>query len=223
MMKSAWEYTKSKSKYHFDNKKIDPLFDTVNVLGNITPCWQTELDDIITQSRAATWRTRGKDFTKGRPEEELASEDYDLEIAGYGKDYVISNLTYELTPTMQRIGDLFALEDNIPRVHVQLPGQVWNIHIDKLQKWCPEDPDRIIRIFVQLTDWEQGQFWNFGNYMYSGWAAGDVTTFDWQNVPHSTANASNHPRITLQFTGLITDQTEKFLQELKSVNSYTVS
>lgn len=126
-MKSAWEYTKSKSKYHFDNKKIDPNFDTVNLLGNITPCWQTELDDIITQSRAATWRTRGKDFTSDRPEEELASEDYDLEIAGYGKDYVISNLTYKLTPTMQHISDLFALEDTIPRVHVQLPGQVWNI------------------------------------------------------------------------------------------------
>lgn len=214
-MKSAWEYTKSKSKYHFDNKKIDPNFDTVNLLGNITPCWQTELDDIITQSRAATWRTRGKDFTSDRPEEELASEDYDLEIAGYGKDYVISNLTYKLTPTMQHISDLFALEDTIPRVHVQLPGQVWNIHIDKLQKWCPEDPNRIIRIFVQLTDWNQGQFWNFGNYMYSNWSAGDVITFDWQNVPHSTANASNHPRVTLQITGVITDKTTEYLKWLK--------
>jgi hypothetical protein len=42
-----------------------------------------------------------------------------------------------------------------------------------------------------------------------------VTTFDWQNVPHSTANAGFHPRVTLQITGIITDKTKQFLKELK--------
>jgi hypothetical protein len=217
-MISAWEATKEKSKYHFDNNKIDPKYDTVNVLGNITPNWQDDLFKIIEASRAATWRTRGKDFTKGRPEEELAAEDYDMEKGGYGKDYKISNLSYELPQSLQYISELFGLEDNIPRLHVQIPGQVWNLHIDKLQKWCPDDPDRIVRIFIQLTDWQQGQFWNYGNYMYSGWRAGDVTTFDWQNVPHSTANASYEPRVTLQLTGLVTDCTREFLHTLKSRN-----
>jgi hypothetical protein len=105
---------------------------------------------------------------------------------------------------------------------VQIPGQVWNIHIDKLQKWCPEDPDRIVRIFIQLTDWQQGQFWNYGNYMYSGWSAGDVTTFDWQNVPHATANASYDPRVTLQLTGLVTDKTREFLRALGSKSPYAI-
>jgi hypothetical protein len=219
-MKSAWEFTKERSKYHFDNQLIDPKYDTVNVLGNIAPTWQAELADIISQSRAATWRTRGKDFTKGRPEEELAAEDYDLEIAGYGKDYEISNLSYELPKSLEYISNWFGLEDNVPRIHVQIPGQVWNLHIDKLQKWCPEDPDRIVRIFIQLTDWEQGQFWSYGNYNYSGWRAGDVTTFDWQNVPHSTANASNHARVTLQLTGLETEKTRDFLRQLRSKSPY---
>lgn len=223
MIKSAWEMTKQKSRYHFDTKKIDPKFDSVNYLGNFLPCWQNEIATIIEESRQATWRTRGKDFTKGRPESELAAEDYDLDQAGYGKDYVISNLSYELSPLLQRISDLFALENNIPRMHVQMPGQVWNIHIDKLEKWCPEDPSRITRIFIQLTDWQQGQFWNYGNYNYSGWSAGDVTTFDWINVPHATANASYEPRITLQLTGLVTDQTRDFLRILRSRSPYQIS
>jgi hypothetical protein len=221
-MKSAWEFTKERSKYHFDNQLMDPKYDAVTVLGNILPTWQAELASIIAESRAATWRTRGKDFTKGRPEEELAAEDYDLEIAGYGKDYEISNLSYELPKSLEYISNWFGLEDNIPRIHVQIPGQVWNLHIDKLQKWCPENPDRIIRIFIQLTDWEQGQFWSYGNYMYSGWSAGDVTTFDWQNVPHSTANASNHARVTLQLTGLETETTRNFLRQLRSRSPYSL-
>lgn len=220
MIKSAWEMTRQKSSYHFDTKKMDPKYDTVNVLGNILPCWQNELAEIIAQSRAATWRTRGKDFIAGRPASELDAEDYDMEQAGYGKDYKISNLSYELSPLLQRISNLFGLDDNLPRLHVQMPGQVWNIHIDKLEKWCPEDPSRITRIFIQLTDWQQGQFWNYGNYMYSGWSAGDVTTFDWINVPHATANASYEPRVTLQLTGLITDQTREFLRKLGSQSPY---
>jgi len=220
---SAWEMTKEKSRYHFDNNKIDPAFDSVTNLGNFVPCWQEEIQDIITQSRDATWRTRGKDFTKGRPASELDAEDYDMDQAGYGKDYVLSKLSYELTPRLERISNLFGLDDNIPRLHVQMPGQVWNLHIDKLEKWCPEDPSRITRIFIALTDWQQGQFWNYGNYNYSGWSAGDVTTFDWINVPHATANASFEPRITMQITGLITDQTREFLRVLRSKSPYQLS
>lgn len=220
---SAWEMTKLKSRYHFDNSKIDPAFDSVTTLGQFVNCWQEEIKDIVAQSRDATWRTRGKDFTKGRPATELDAEDYDMDRAGYGKDYVLSKLSYELTPRLQRISDLFGLEDNIPRLHVQMPGQMWNIHIDKLEKWCPEDPSRITRIFIQLTDWQQGQFWNYGNYNYTGWSAGDVTTFDWINVPHATANASFEPRITMQITGLITDRTREFLRILRSKSPYQLS
>jgi hypothetical protein len=103
------------------------------------------------------------------------------------------------------------------RIHVQRPGEVWNLHIDKLQKWCPEDPGRIMRVMIQLTDWQPGQFWAYGNYHYKQWRAGDVTTFDWANVPHSTANAGHYPRVTFQITGVRTDTTDKFLEELKDL------
>ncbi len=137
-----------------------------------------------------------------RRSEEYDQEEYDLERIGMPKDYVVTNLNYELNPELQRIADSFDLDKTMARLHVQWPGQVWNLHMDKLEKWMPEDPTRVERYFIQLTDWQQGHFWSFGNYTWSGWRAGDVVTFDWLNVPHSTANAGHTPRVTLQVTGV---------------------
>jgi hypothetical protein len=213
-MKSSWDETKKRSRYHFDSTRFDPDQDRVVRLGFIEPCWNAELTDIVANSRSATWRTRGA-VGKTRPESELAAEDYDLEREGYGADYVITNLNWSIPPALQEIADRFALEDSMARIHVQLPGQVWNLHLDKLEKWCPENPNSVLRIQIQLTAWEPGQFWSYGNYCHSLWQAGDVTTFDWQNIPHATANASHHPRVTLQVTGIRTPATDAYLQMIK--------
>jgi hypothetical protein len=86
--------------------------------------------------------------------------------------------------------------------------------MDKLEKWNKEDPSTVSRYMIQLTDWQPGHFWSYGNYLFTGWTAGDVTTFDWQNVPHSTANAGHSPRVTLQVTGIRTARTQEFLKTL---------
>lgn len=213
-MLSNWEETKKRSKYHFDKFKLDPLQDKVTLLGKIVTDFKPELTDIIKHAQPATWRTRGK-VGKTRPEEELASEDYDLEKFGYGKDHQITHLNWEIPEKLQRISELFGLKDCMDRIHVQMPGEVWNLHLDKLEKWCPEEPWRVMRLQVQLTDWEPGHFWSYGNYMHQFWRAGDVTTFDWQNIPHATANAGHNPRVTFQMTGIVTEQTTDFINRLK--------
>ena len=221
-MKSSWDETKKRTRYHYDNKKIDLLYDTVTNLGNFVPCWQQELDKIIKKSKSATWRTRGQ-AGKSRPEEELVAEEYDLERAGYGKNYKITNLNWDIPPVLQRISDLFGLDDAMTRIHVQVPGQVWNLHLDKLEKWAPNNPDSVLRVQIQLTDWAPGQFWSYGNYHHSMWSAGDVTTFNWQHVPHATANAGLEPRVTLQVTGVQTERTRDFLRVLRSRSPYQLS
>ena len=218
-MLSNWEETKKRSKYHFDNFKIDPQVDKVTNLGKIVTDFKPELIDIIKNAKPATWRTRGK-VGKSRPEEELASEDYDLEKFGYGKDYTITHLNWNVPDKLKRISNLFGLEDCMERIHVQMPGEVWNLHLDKLEKWCPSDPIRVMRIQIQLTDWEPGHFWSYGNYIHSHWRAGDVTTFDWQNIPHSTANAGHNPRVTLQLTGIVTSTTNEFINRLKRFGTH---
>lgn len=216
-MNSSWDETKKRSKYHFDPTRFDPEQDRVITLGYVVPTWLSELDTIVDNSNPATWRTRGK-VGKLRPEEELAAEDYDLEREGYGRDHIVSNLNWDIPTSLQAVADQFALDDAMVRIHVQLPGQVWNYHLDKLEKWLPSDPSRVLRVQVQLTDWLPGQFWNYGNYQHSQWRAGDVTTFDWQNIPHATANASHGPRVTLQVTGIKTAATDAYLKTINTTD-----
>jgi len=219
-MNSSWEITRQRSTYHFDPFRFDPDQDKITVLGNISPFWQTELDNIIELAQPKTWRTRGKGAD--RPAEEYDQEDYDLEQFGYGKDHVVSDLTWDVPETFNKLLVWFGMDNAKMRLHVQQPGQVWNLHLDKLEKWNPADPSQVMRIMIALTDYEPGHFFSYGNYLHTGWRAGDVHTFDWQNIPHSTANAGHGPRITLQMTGVVTDRTREFLRQLGSRSPFTL-
>lgn len=215
-MISSWDRTRAKSTYHFDPRRVDQRNDVVTTLGRIEPTWTQDLEAIVAGSRPATWETRGyKGQDKPIPRPDLAEEEYDLERVGADPKMTITHLNWELPPSLQAVSDSFALADTMNRIHVQCPGELWNLHIDKLEKWCPEDPSKVMRIFIQLTDWQPGQFWEFGNYHWNQWQAGDVICFDWANMPHCTANAGHHPRVTLQITGVITDQTRQFLETIQ--------
>lgn len=217
-MNSSWELTKQRSTYHFDNFRLDPDVDKVTFLGNILPFWSSELDEIMKLAQPKTWRNRGQGAD--RDSKEYDQEDYDLEQQGYGKDYIVSDLTWDVPETFNKIGIWFGMDNSKMRLHVQRPGQMWNLHLDKLEKWYPEDPSKVMRVMIALNDWEPGHFFSYGNYVHTQWRAGDVTTFDWQNIPHSTANAGHVPRATIQLTGVVTDRTREFLRALRSKSPY---
>jgi hypothetical protein len=214
-MKSNWEIAKQRSTYHFKSGRKDNPMDVMTYLGHITPTWDNDIENIISGAKPATWATRGyKGEGIEAPPEELAQEEYDLVENGMSKDLPITHLNWQLPESLQKISDAFGLDKCMNRIHIQQPGEVWNLHIDKLYKWAPEAPDSIMRVMIQLTDWAPGQFWEYGNYHYNQWRAGDVTTFVWANIPHSTANAGYTPRVTFQLTGIKTDKTYDFLANL---------
>ena len=214
-MISNWQTSRARSTYHFDAKQIDPPASVMTYLGYIEPTWTNDLKYIVDLAQPATWATRGyKGEGIAAPSEDLAAEEYDLVSHGMSPDLPISHLNWRIPESLQRLSDAFALADCMDRIHVQQPGEVWNLHIDKLQKWDPDHPEQVMRIMIQLTDWQPGQFWQYGNYNYSQWRAGDVTTFDWANIPHSTANAGFDPRATLQLTGIRTAATMDYLAAL---------
>ena len=214
-MKSNWEISRARSSYHFDPTRTDQPESVMTYLGHVEPTWAHDLKDIVDNARPATWATRGyKGEGIEAPPEELEKEEYDLTANGMPADLPISHLTWRIPESLQRISDAFALEHCMNRIHVQRPGEIWNLHIDKLQKWDPDHPEMIMRIMIQLTDWQPGQFWAYGNYNYNQWRAGDVTTFDWANIPHCTANAGFDPRATFQLTGIRTAATMDYLAAL---------
>ena len=215
-MKSNWEVSKARSDYHFNPGIRDNPMDVFTELGHITPTWANDLPAIIANAKPATWATRGyKGEGIEAPLEELAMEEYDLTSNGMSKDLPITHLNWRLPDSLQKISDSFGLDKCMNRIHVQMPGEVWNLHIDKLYKWAPDNPSSVMRIMIQLTDWQNGQFWEYGNHHYNQWRAGDVTSFDWVNMPHCTANAGFNPRVTFQLTGIRTAKTDEMLRSLK--------
>ena len=216
-MTSNWDTLKAKSDYHFDPMVQDRQSDMITYLGHVIPDneWRQAVTDIIAGARPATWATRGYKGPNGiAPPADIAAEEYDLVRAGMSKDLPITHLNWTIPPCLKRLSDRFGLSDCMERIHVQMPGEMWSLHIDKLNKWNPDDPNSVIRIFIALTDWQPGQFWQYGNYNYSQWQAGEITTFDWKNIPHCTANAGFHPRVTFQLTGVRTAKTQEMLDWL---------
>ncbi len=218
-MKSNWEIQKSKSSYHFDNFKIDPEYDCINKIGQFVGDWSDELNEVIKLAQPVTWRTRSED---GKPNKLIDAEEYDLIAAGANADMVIANFSYNLAPVFKEMCDKIGLSKRTDRIHVQWPGQVFTKHIDKLEKVNPSDPSKVMRIMIQLTDWDQGHFAHYGNYTYSHWRAGEIHTFDWKNVPHSSANAGLTPRVSLLTTGIVTSDTIKFLEQAKIKNEIPI-
>ena len=215
-MRSSWDETVAKSNYHFDAKVIDEPNNVLTRLGRVSNTWENDLQKIIDNSRPATWSSRGyKGEGIPNPTVDLLAEEYDIERIGADPKMIITNLNWDIPNSLHLLAEQFSLDDCMERIHIQWPGQVWNRHIDKLEKWSPNNPSQVMRIFIQLTDWQPGQFWEYGNYHWNQWNAGDVSTFDWANIPHCTANAGHHPRVTFQITGTKTEKTIQFLESLR--------
>jgi hypothetical protein len=224
-MKSNLDNLKKRSNYHFDPFKTDPAYDTMKYVGRFEGDWSKELEETIKRSKTVTLRTRNPDdksvYTNQGTSVDIVAEEYDVDRAGGDPDHPIVNLDYELLPIFQKMADTFKLvpgEREIQsRVHVQHQGQVWPLHIDKVQRWKPDDIDSIFRFFVMLEDWQPGHFMQFGNHFLSGYRAGEIYTFDWYNVPHCTANAGLGPRSNLLITGVASEETLKLLAKPNNV------
>ena len=209
-MKSNWEELKTKSKYHFNKWHKDT--DCIEHLGRFTGSWQTELQEVINDTKPLNWSNRREGT--GRPDGDVQAEENDLIEAGADPKMTIYRGLKNFTkcPTLQRMTDFFALEPVKSKLHIQFTGEVLNMHIDKLYD-LDADPKNVARIMIMLQDWEPGQFLMYGNQMFDRWRTGDIHKFDWQNIPHATANASNKPRPMLVVTGVMSDTTRKILSK----------
>jgi hypothetical protein len=179
-------------------------------IGKFTGDWTTALERTIEKSNEITWRTRNP-IDNPNGSEDIEAEELDLINTGASPDLVLTNLDYAIEPIFQRMTDALHLlpgddRDVQRRVHVQMPGQVWNLHVDKLEKWNKAEPTSVYRFMVMLNDWEPGHFIQYGNFVHTQYRAGEIYSFDWFNSPHCTANAGRVPRSTLLVTGVATPE-----------------
>jgi hypothetical protein len=220
---SSWQWCVDHSNYHFDNRRVEKTGEWFQVLGRFVGNWADEVQQA--HGRPITWATRkfysNNDDTVSPM---LEQEQNDLRNTGAPVDLQLTDAVFDISsfPTLTKMSNYFGIEDAKIRMHYQQPGQMFNLHIDKLQERCPDDPERVIRMSVMLTDWEPGQFYLYGTTTYTRWRAGDVHIFDWANVPHATANASRSMRPVLQVTGLKTPKTREMLKLAGPLVTYPV-
>lgn len=216
---SSWGWTRERSRYHFDYTRQDQPGEWYFPLGRFANDFHGDVAAALAREKTAiTWATRKYSPYYDRPDgtrvqsEMIEQEENDLREAGYSVDLPLTDVVEaaEIGPELTRMYEYFGLIDPWVRLHIQQPGQMFNLHIDKLYGKS-DNPDDTARIVVNLADWEPGQFYQYGTYTVSHWRAGDVHTFDWSNVPHATANASRSMRPTLIMTGTKSDRTREIL------------
>lgn len=101
--------------------------------------------------------------------------------------------------------------------HIQRPGQMLMYHYDLyyaiIRDVDPElawKPEKLRRFTIFMEDWKPGHVWIVGNTTYSHWKAGEVITWNWQDMPHGTANLHHHNRYSLHLTGYMTESSFNF-------------
>tara|TARA_B100001057_G_scaffold229396_1_gene229696 strand:+ start:9812 stop:10603 length:792 start_codon:yes stop_codon:yes gene_type:complete len=214
--KGNWQICKERSTYHFDPFDYNAPADRMRYVGKFTGDWTEELNTAIANAKSVSWRTRDpRDNPRGSTSGTDGIDKTELDIirAGGKPDLEITSLEYvETYPSFQKMTDeLHLLDGDRPlqsRIHVQMPGQTWTAHVDKLEKWCHEDPDKVYRFMIFLHDYEFGHFVQYGNEILTKYRAGEIYTWDHRNVPHCTANAGVTPRATMIVTGIGTSETE---------------
>jgi hypothetical protein len=204
---SNWEAGKTQSNYHFSWDRHELAGYDYRWVGRITAGWYKELEDIKQKAKPKTWSTRGKEYHPEHPD--LVAEENDLTNAGMSKDAVIFRKHFEFEGIWKQVIDAFGMDNTKQAFHIQYPGEMLNLHIDK-QYEMNEDASKIARFFIFLEDWKPGQFMQMGT-SYMQWRRGDVVWFDWRNMPHASANAGWEPRCLIQLTGTITRKTEEIL------------
>jgi hypothetical protein len=207
---SKWEYTKAVSQWHFDkSRRNEPDY---KVFLKVRGDWQAALNELNYEIQVST----ANYGFKGTDHDYIIESDF-LEW-GYPKNMLQYDRTYAVPERFQKIAQQLQLKHADVRIHRQRPGMVGPIHIDTfcshpaMEKDPSLDVGLLRRFVIQLTPWDWGHFWQFGNQTWSHWQPGDVAYFESRDVLHSTANAGKQARVTMIVTGWMTDETIRMIE-----------
>jgi hypothetical protein len=210
MSTSNWQAGVNQSDYHFDWHRHELAGHDYKWLARFQGNWDNELEQVKELAQPKTWGTRGKQYHPSHPD--LVAEENDLKAAGMSNDTVIFRKHFEFDGIWQRMIDELGLVNSKQAFHIQYPGEMLNLHIDK-QYEMNSDPRKVARFFIFLEDWKPGHFLQMGT-SFVQWRRGDLVWFDWPNMPHASANAGWEPRCLIQITGTVTSKTKDVMSGL---------
>ena len=144
-----------------------------------------------------------------------------LESHGLGRATHITDVESDNYPELHAWANSLGLENVKCIIRTHLPGTVLVSHCDKsaslFENYHTDVSDLpfnhiiktpegyyIVFILVALNDWESGHMFSFEDQLWS-FKKGQVLTFDWSNIRHSTANAGWSRRHLVRVCGITKD------------------
>jgi len=216
---TRWDFSKSRSNYHFDptiNEDDAPHHKLVGrVEGDLIGEFNRQLEKFPSEANGFLNRLK----VQANHEKPPFTAEYDraeLEFLKLDPNHTFFyNLSSRDNPVLDKICDSFKFKRVHSSFHIQKPGGMFPYHIDEIpgfkdgqeNHWLDTDPKWMARIEVQVFDWQPGHVWAVGNTYWKQWKSGDMVWHDWRNTPHGTCNFGRTDRVTLQITGLCSQET----------------
>ena len=223
---SRWEFTKSKSTWHFDPSRTDTL--DYQPVCTFEGDWDFAVEKCLDRVVDATWASRNQfDKTPEAKKRRMYSADAEeLDLLRAGADphmEVFQRAKAEDFEVFQNIAAYFGMTEATIKFHNQRTGQMLNWHIDNFagrpergnsfkKIKADEDPSLMRRFVIMLDDWRHGQVFQLGNCNWHQWKRGECITWEWRDIPHSTCNMGWDNRPMLQVTGRTTDRTYEIVR-----------
>lgn len=216
---TRWEFSKSKSNYHFDNFVNEDSSPPYKILGHVKGDLVSEFQSLIKteQPIANSFANRLQHFNNVETRPYTLDYDLnDLDRLGLPHDYSFFDiLAIRNSKFFQDIARSFGMTDINARIHIQKPGQMFPYHIDEIpglkkndpDHWLDDKPELAARFEIQIFDWVPGHMWAYGNTYWKQWRSGEIAYHEWRHIPHGTSNISQHIRASFQVTGFVTDKT----------------
>lgn len=223
---SRWEFTKSKSTWHFDPSRTDTL--DYQPVCTFEGDWDFAVEKCLDRVVDATWASRNQfDKTPEAKKRRMYSADAEeLDLLRAGADphmEVFQRAKAEDFEVFQSIAAYFGMTEATIKFHNQRTGQMLNWHIDNFagrpergnsfkKIKADEDPSLMRRFVIMLDDWRHGQVFQLGNCNWHQWRRGECITWEWRDIPHSTCNMGWDNRPMLQVTGQTTERTHEIVR-----------
>ena len=229
MTTTRWDYSKQFSQYHFDptiNEDLAPHYKTIGrIEGDLAALYQQQLQAYTPAANGFLNRRK----VQGKKDGSSFTESYDraeLEFLNLPLDHTFfDNLEITGNVKLQQILDSFRFTRASGSFHIQRPGAIFPYHIDELpgikdndpMSWLDRDPQWAARFEIQVFDWQPGHVWAVGNTYWKQWKSGDIVWHNWRDTPHGTCNFGRSDRVTLQVTGLCSNDTLEIIKNCNHV------
>jgi hypothetical protein len=199
---SRWESLKSRSNWHFDTKRPPQSgTDSFTHVCRFDEDFSEAIAHCMGLSKLGSW---AEDKLGKQAQQDLINHGADLSVPMFHQTVA------DEIELFQKINRYLGIENSTIRFHNQTTGQIVHTHFDNFGIRYKQT-DIVRRFAIMLSDWQLGQIFQLGNANFTQWHRGDCITWEWQDIPHSTANMGWWDRPMLQITGVTTTRTQDVL------------